>query len=159
MVRNVVLPLLTALALAGCKSEAAIPREPLAPAYSGYWVGNGRNASCTNGALRFDRKEIVQNRGGTKIPVFSIDAADMRGAVAELTLSVALPAAAMAFARNKQHLEQAKSFRLHVTLVNHGERITLSNAHMDNPVTGRIPARGSDYRKLERMFNVRKCAG
>ena len=149
--------ILTALALAGCKSEAAVSHDPLAPSFAGYWGGAGRSQNCQRGSIRFDRKQIVKKLGGMSVAMFAIDAAEIRGDVAELTLSAAISTTAMAIAKNKQQLEVAKSFRLHVTLVNYGDHIKVSTVEMDNPITGRVMARGRDFRKVENLFSVRRC--
>lgn len=150
------LPLLAALALAGCKSEASVQTDPLSQSFSGLWVGDHRNLSCANRSIRFGRAEIIQIRNGVNVPVFRILDSELRGDVAELTLKFGDSAAAMAFGQGKQR-DRARDFRLHVTLVNHGDRILVTNAQSERAGSGRRIVSRGERRSIERIFDVRKC--
>jgi hypothetical protein len=155
-IRRFALPLLAAAALAGCKSQAAATPDALAPAFAGYWASGQRGTTCADGALRFDRTEIVQIRRGLPVPIFQVLDARVQGDVAELTLRISPSASAMALRKDSQRKE-ADTTRFYLTLVNHGDRIVMRDVQMHNEAKGRhLPSRGNRAR-IEKVFGAGKC--
>lgn len=155
MFRPVSVCLLAAVLAGGCKSEARVTVQPLAPGFAGYWASGDGN-SCNNNALRFDKTEIVRKVGSRHVALFRIADAELRGAVAELTLHATLPKAAWS-RLNEEQRGRISAFKLHVTLVNEGSHLSVGTIEMDNPAMGRRTALGRDRHKIERLFKVRKC--
>ncbi len=151
----ILLGALTALAACGPADG-----PPLAQAFAGWWRPDASRGGCEDRAFRFERNTIVLRRYGRSITTFTIDNATLNNHGAELALTVADEAAALAAIETRQAAMRAElpKQQLLLTLSASGDRIRPGNVLIreDGPRGLRAPRRG-EADAISKVFTMSRC--
>ena len=143
------------LVLCGC-----LPGEPLSPDYAGTWVG--LRDSCAKASRIQLSTRAITVRGGelpVQITLFSIQKAEVSGAVAQLTMQLepSLDGAHPAAWGRQQQAASSPKRDIRVTLTAGSGRISPSNITVRDPGTGQYVKRSQEEEVATSLLTLQRC--